>query len=221
METSRMTIQESADDLALPNTRLAAETARFVATHEPPAIANHSIRSYLFARILARRRGMRPGQDFDDDLLFLACALHDIGLTAIADKEQRFEVDGADAAAEFLAGKGLSSSDVDAVWQAIALHTSGGIAERRGPLCQLTRGGVALDISADGGIVDDDAARAIHSRYPRLSMARELVDAIVAQVRAKPAKAPAYSLPAELARERHDLGVTGVERAARPGRWGE
>ena len=119
----------------------------FVLANESPAIANHSFRSYLFARLLARHKGMRPDHDFGDELLYLVCVLHDLGLTEHANGKQRFEVDGADAAVEFLSGQGVSSSDIDVVWQAIALHTSGGIAERRGPICQLT-GGIALDIDA-------------------------------------------------------------------------
>ena len=193
----------------------------FVLANESPAIANHSFRSYLFARLRARHKGMRPDHDFGDELLYLVCVLHDLGLTEHANGKQRFEVDGADAAVEFLSAQGVSSSDIDVVWQAIALHTSGGIAERRGPICQLTRGGIALDIDADRGVVPDDDAHAIHARFPRLSMARELVDAIVGQASANPDKAPAYSLPAVLLRERREQQVTGVERAARAGRWGE
>lgn len=216
-----MTIQEADDSLALPTSAVATQAVELVVATESPAIANHSVRSYLFARLLARHRGMRPDRDFDDGLLFLACVLHDIGLSEAANGNQRFEVDGADAAAEFLADNGVSSSDVDQVWLAIALHTSGGIAERRGPICALTRGGIALDIDADPGIVSDDAARVIHATYPRLAMARELVGAIVAQVHAKPSKAPAYTLPAALVRERDHRQLTGIEQAARSGRWGE
>jgi hypothetical protein len=123
----------------------------FVLANESPAIANHSFRSYLFARLLARRKGMRPDHDFGDELLYLVCVLHDLGLTEHANGKQRFEVDGADAAVEFLSGQGVSSSDIDVVWQAIALHTSGGIAERRGPICQLTRGGAAAGTSRATG----------------------------------------------------------------------
>lgn len=216
-----MTIQESDDVLVLPTSPVAVEALDLAVSSQVPAIANHSVRSYLFARLLARHRGMQPDRDFDDELLFLACVLHDMGLTDAANKNQRFEVDGADAAAEFLTGKGISSSDVDEVWLAIALHTSGGIAERRGPICALTRGGIALDIDADPGIVSDDDARVIHETYPRLAMARELVDAIVAQAHAKPSKAPAYTLPAALVRERDHRSLTAIEEAAHSGRWGE
>lgn len=40
--------------------------------------------------------------DHDDELLFLACIPHGLGATDHANTDQRFEVDGADAAARFL-----------------------------------------------------------------------------------------------------------------------
>ena len=46
----------------------------FVLANESPAIANHSFRSYLFARLLARHKGMRPDHDFGDELLYLVRA---------------------------------------------------------------------------------------------------------------------------------------------------
>jgi hypothetical protein len=216
-----MTTHTSDDVITLPSSEVATAALALVATHEPPAIANHSVRSYLFARLLARHKGLRPERDFDDQLLYLACVLHDVGLTEHANNDQRFEVDGADAAADFLGAHGFASSDIDVVWQAIALHTSGGIAERRGPVCLLTRGGIGLDIDADPSIVSEADARLIHAAYPRLSMSRELIDAIVAQATAKPAKAPVYSLPEALLRERAERGVTRIEQAASAGRWAE
>ncbi len=90
-----------------------------------PAIANHSIRTFFFARLLGEHLDATPGRDYDQQLLFAACLLHDIGLTSAADGAQRFEIDGADHAARILGGHGISRSDIDAVWDAIALHTSG------------------------------------------------------------------------------------------------
>ena len=49
----------------------------------------------------------------------------------VASGIQRFEVDGADMAAKFLTDNGVAARGVDLVWEAIALHSSPGIAERR------------------------------------------------------------------------------------------
>jgi len=215
-----MTTDHLVDPLHLPTTQLATAALALVIADEPAAIANHSIRSYLFGRIRAEHLGARPGRDYDPQLLFLACVLHDIGLSATGDRDQRFEVDGADVAAEFLTGHGLPAADVDAVWEAIALHTSPGIAERRGPLCELVRAGVGLDFGRDtGSVTDQDAAR-IHARYPRLAMERALVDVIVAQARVRPQKAPRYSIAGELVRERDTPPhLTQLEAGAASSRW--
>ncbi len=205
---------------ALPDTALAHATLALVTSAESPSIANHSVRSYLFAAILARHRGIEEGRDFDPQLLFAACVLHDIGLSELGNRTQRFEVDGADVAAEFLTQQGLSAPEVDSVWEAIALHTSAGIAERRGPVTDLTRRGVGLDFGRDADAVTEEQARQIHDAWPRLAMATSLADAIVQQAQDRPEKAPRYSIAADLVRERAARGTTGLEEGAAGSRWG-
>ena len=68
---------------------------------ETPSIANHSVRSYLYARLVGSHRGLVAERDYDPELLFFACVLHDIGLTEDANKAESLEVDAADFAAEF------------------------------------------------------------------------------------------------------------------------
>lgn len=205
----------------LPDTPVARSALALVRRTESAATANHSVRSALFARLCADHQGALPGRDYDPELLFLACVLHDIGLTEAGDRHQRFEVDGADTAAEFLTGQGLPAADVDAVWEAIALHTSPGIAERRGTLCALVRTGVGMDFGKAADFVGDAVGAAIHAAYPRLSMATTLTDEIVAQARRRPEKAPRFSLAAELLRERSTPPyTTRMEADADAGRWG-
>jgi hypothetical protein len=203
---------------ALPSTPAARAALERVRCLESPSIANHSVRSYLFAMLLAKHRDVT---DFDPVLLFFACVFHDIGLSdLLGNRTQRFEVDGADVAADFLAEQGFSAVDRGTVWEAIALHTSPGIAERRGPVTDLTRRGVGLDFGRDTDCVSDEQATAIHVAYPRLSMERAVVDAIVAQARERPERAPRYSIAAELLRERTTAGITAPEQAAAFSRWG-
>ena len=202
-----------------PLARLANAVAR---DSEPEYLYNHSVRSFLFARVAARERALVAGRDFDQELLFISCVLHDLGLTRDADRGARFEVDGADAAVHLLSANGLDPAAADVVWQAIALHTSGGIAERRAPEIALTRAGIAIDIGVDAGLVDDAYAAAVIASFPRLQIASKLTDAIVDQARGRPNKAPAYSLPAGLVAERgSDSCLSGLERVARASRWGE
>ncbi|HLJ98330.1 MAG TPA: HD domain-containing protein [Streptosporangiaceae bacterium] len=197
---------------------MAAELARAA---EPDFMYNHSVRSYLFARVAAAARGLAAGEGYDHELLFLSCILHDIGLTTQADRGRRFEVDGAEAAADLLQANGLEAARAQIVWDAIALHTSAGIAEHRGTEVALTRAGIGMDFGSDADLVPGELAAQVHDRYPRLDMARCLTDAIVGPAQGRPQKAPPYTLPGELVRERR-AGSSGtrMERLAAQGRWG-
>lgn len=220
------TREATADPIALPSTPLADAVTNLIRPVETPSVFNHSIRSYLFARLVAGRLGLAVGHDYRDDLLFAACAMHDLGLASDGPHRQRFEVEGADRAAEFLIQEGMSTADADQVWQAIALHTSPGIAERRGTLCVLVREGVALDFGVPAGAdhldaVTDEQADAMHAAYPRLDMIRSLTDAIVAQAAKDPKNAPRYTTPGELLRERQTFGRTRLEHTGGSSRWGD
>ncbi|MFD8754602.1 HD domain-containing protein [Kitasatospora sp. NPDC059577] len=213
-----------ADLITLPGTPLADAVVNLIRPVETPSVFNHSIRSYLFARLVADRLGLAAGHDYQDDLLFAACAMHDLGVASDGPHSQRFEVEGADRAAAFLTDRGVPAADADQVWQAIALHTSPGIAERRGTLCLLVREGVALDFGRSPGAdhldaVTDEQADTVHAAYPRLDMIRALTDAIVAQAAKDPKNAPRYTTPGELLRERETFGRTRLEHTGRSSRW--
>jgi len=205
----------------LVDTGVAQAAIRLAQSTESPSVFNHSVRSYLFGELLAAHEGMRPGAEYDREALFLGCVLHDLGVGTAAPGKQRFEVEGADLAAALLTEHDCQRAVVDGVWEAIALHSSPGIAERRGPLCYLVRLGVGMDFGLAADFIDDQAAAAIHARYPRLSMATSLMDAIVAHAQRSPEAAPPYSLPAGVLRERNTDGVTLLELAASHGRWGD
>ncbi|NKQ56945.1 HD domain-containing protein [Amycolatopsis sp. K13G38] len=209
---------------ALPGTPLTDAVVDLVQPVATPSVFNHSIRSYLFARLVAARRTLVADRDYDDELLFAACAMHDLGVAPDSPHAQRFEVEGADRAAEFLTAHGVPAADADQVWQAIALHTSAGIAERRGTLCLLVREGVAVDFGGPLGSADtvtDEQGAAVHAAYPRLDMIRSLTDAIVAHAARNPANAPRYAIPGEFLREREAYGRTRLEHACRSSRWGD
>ncbi|MET0791324.1 MAG: HD domain-containing protein [Polyangiaceae bacterium] len=213
---------EDPELLAFPHTLLAREVIELLTEHANVAISNHSIRSYLFARLAAQVRGLEAVSDYDPELLFCACVLHDIGLTDAASGSQRFEVDGADVAAQFLTRRGVPAAQVDLVWQAIAMNTSPGIAERRSVVGALTMAGVAMDFGADTAFVSDVQAARIHEAYPRLSIGKALSEAIATQASSKPQNAPLFSASAQLLRERSvPPHVSEIERIAREGRWGE
>jgi hypothetical protein len=206
--------------LDLPAGPLADAALAAARDSESSPVFHHSVRSFFFAQLLAARDGCLADSDYDRDLLFAATVMHDLGAGGLAAGAARFEVEGADLAAGVLRQHGMAESGVDRVWEAIALHTSPGIAERRGLLCYLTRAGVGVDFGRNAEIAAAWAGQ-IHAAYPRLGLARALTDAIVTHAARSAAAAPRYSLPGELVRERRDDGVTGLELAAATAAWGE
>src|ERR1700757_114103 len=130
----------------LPDSEIACAAKQFVFDVSPAFVAHHSVRSYLFGRELAATKGLRREIDYDDELVFLSCVLHDLGVTEYANGDQRFEVDGADGAARFLRDHGVAEARVTTVWQAIALHTSAGLAHKFGSEQAVAQMGIAADI---------------------------------------------------------------------------
>ncbi|MFJ1767548.1 HD domain-containing protein [Amycolatopsis sp. NPDC088138] len=189
------------DTLALPTGPLAEASLRLARESESAAIADHSVRSFLFARLLAEQDGSVHDAAYDEDLLFAACVLHDLGLGSLAAGESRFEVEGADLAAAVLTEHGVAAADVDRVWEAIALHSSLGIADRRGLLTSLTHQGVFIDAGSFTGLAAA-LREQVYAGYPRPDGERWIEDAIVEHAARSAAAAPPYSLGAELLRQR-------------------
>jgi putative nucleotidyltransferase with HDIG domain len=178
-----------------PLARAALDLAR---AHELPSVLNHSIRTHAYALLHAERAGVT---DVDPELLYVACLLHDIGASDAFDGPQRFEVEAADAAAELVRAHGRSEQDADQVWQAIALHTSPGIAERRGPVVLLTRVGVRIDFASL--VIPAEVRAGVESEYPRFDVDTDLPALVVAQALKQPEKARTSSWPADLVRAAH------------------
>lgn len=188
---------------------------------EPDYLLHHSVRSWVLARVAAAARGWRVRADFDDEVLFVACVLHDTGLHVPSRGDRRFEVEGADLARSFAIDQGLPQRAADTVWDAVALHTSVGIAEHKQAEVALARAGIAMDFGAGAEVVPRELASVLVTQLPRLDLSRRIVDAIVAHAGGSEVRAPAASLPGLLVRERREPPhVTTMERAAAAGRWG-
>ena len=80
----------------------------------------------------------------------------------------RFEVDGANAARDFLRGHGISESDIETVWNAVALHTTPGIPEFMRSEIALVQAGAGMDVAGRGYDQCTDAQReAVITAFPR------------------------------------------------------
>ena len=126
---------------------------------------NHSIRVYLFAAEQGRQQKLR----FDPELLYVAAAFHDFGLIKkFSSPDERFEVDGANAARQFLTAHNVPEEQVQTVWEAIALHTTPGITQYMRPEVALLYSGVGLDVFGKGfDQFPSEFREEIVAKYPR------------------------------------------------------
>jgi hypothetical protein len=199
----------------LPSSPFAEAVLSAAREDEHPSLFNHSLRSYWHARVIAGKEGVL-GQ-LSDDLLFAATVLHELGAGSRAPGRERFEIEGADIAATTLLGLGVSEADVQQVWDAIALHTSGGLAERRGLLPRVVRSGILADF-ARATEHERDLQDDLHAAWPRLNLETVLVDSIIARAQT-PASLPRYGLPGVVLHERTEHGITAMEAEAREIGW--
>jgi hypothetical protein len=150
--------------VAIPDTKLAREIQEFVRDTDTELLFNHSSRVYYFAALAGKRKDLH----FDAELLYASAMFHDVGLMPSYSTANRFEVDGANAARNFLKERSVAPQDIDNVWTAIALHTTPGIPEFMHPVVALLTCGVEMDVL---GIAYDqysgEVRNAVVAQYPR------------------------------------------------------
>jgi hypothetical protein len=171
--------------ISVPDSKLAQEITEFIRDTEPALLFNHSSRVYYFGALAGQRRGLK----FDPELLYAAAMFHDIGLTpAYSSDADRFEVDGANAARNFLRRYHISEQDLDDVWTAIALHTTPGIPQYMHPVVALLTAGVEMDVlGIDYASFTDSDRRAVVQAYPRTAHFKEdILQAFYEGIRHKP-----------------------------------
>lgn len=149
----------------VPDTALAREATDFIRDTEDELLFNHSRRVFFFGALQGLRRGVRP----DLELLYVAAMFHDVGLTErYRSSTLRFEVDGADAAREFLRGHAVDEAEAEKVWLGIALHTTPGVPEFLAPEAALLQAGVEVDVVGIGREeLASEALAAVTAAHPR------------------------------------------------------
>jgi len=150
--------------IKLPDSKLARDATDYTRALSAPIVFNHVLRTYLFGELLGRARELK----FDSELFYLGAVFHDLGQTERFMGQQRFEVDGADAAAEFLKDKGVPKESIEVVWDAVALHTSRGIVERKRPEIALVSAGAGADVAGFGiDQLPKEAVAQVIAAFPR------------------------------------------------------
>src|SRR6201985_3966537 len=96
--------------LNIPDSKLARDVTEMVRDTASPLLFHHSSRVYYFGALAGKRRGL----NFDEELLYTGAMFHDMGLThQHSSAHERFGVDGANVARDFLRSHSIAQSDID------------------------------------------------------------------------------------------------------------
>lgn len=172
--------------IRIPDSQLARELTQLVRDTESDLLYRHSLRCYCWGCLAGRRKGLK----YDPELLYAASMFHDIGLTAgYRSSQLRFEVDGANAARDFLRSHGLSETGIETVWNAVALHTTPGIPQFMRAEIALVQAGAGMDVAGRGFDEFTDTERqAVLAAFPREANFKSgIIDAFYEGMKHRPA----------------------------------
>jgi hypothetical protein len=173
------------EGISVPDSTLAREITQLVRDTESALLFHHSSRVYYWGALAGKRHGLK----FDRELLYAGAMFHDMGLMpAHSSAHERFEVDGANVARDFLRGHGIGQHDIDTVWTAIALHTTPGIPQHMHPVVALVTAGVEMDVLGLAYAKYSDAQReAVVHAHPRSGHFKEdIMEAFYHGIKHKP-----------------------------------
>jgi HD domain len=177
------TVRTTIAGIAIPDSALAQEATEVVRDALTPLLYDHSRRVFLWGAL----QGERLGLDYDPELLYVGAVFHDLGLVeGHRSANERFEIDGANAARRFLESHGLPEQQVMTVWESIALHTTPEVPHYKQPEVRLVTLGVELDVL--GWHFDDvptGQREEVLAAHPRIDFENGIIDAFSAGMRDK------------------------------------
>lgn len=157
--------------IRLVDSQIAKEATQLSLETSPPYLFNHSVRTYLFGALLGRQ----AKRVFDEELLYLACILHDLGLTERFAGDIPFEIAGAEAARQFLEERGISEERTGVIWDGIAMHPYA-IASHKQPEISLVASGAAADVvGSDVSKIAPAYKEEVLYAFPRLGFKKAFV----------------------------------------------
>jgi HD domain len=161
----------------VPDSKLAREATGLLREFSTPLLFNHSHRVFFWAS----EQGRQAGERFDVELLFICAAFHDLGLLKkFSSETDRFEVDSANAVRQFLEHHQVPAARIQTAWDAIALHTTPGIAAYKPIEVELLYNGVGLDVLGIGyQEFPEDVRKKVVAEYPRIDFKQSIAKAFL------------------------------------------
>jgi hypothetical protein len=158
--------------ITLIDTPLVHSALEYARKHIDEMSFNHVYRSWVFGALLASK--LPEFKDIDLEVHAVSAILHDLAWdyrSAFSSRDKRFEVDGANAAREFLAQEApkWDPQRNQLVWDSIALHTIMSIAPHKEPEVALCHFGISVDFlgaNFSGGVVSEDEYNAVVKELP-------------------------------------------------------
>jgi hypothetical protein len=176
---------KSVAGVTIPDTALCNAAVDLLESSSPEFLCTHCLRTYIFGSLAVRSLGRSVA---DEEAAFCAATLHDLGLVPEYRRDDRFEVDGADAARQFCSKHQVPPERADLVWEAIALHTSAGIATRLADEIALVHLGAGLELFGLGlDQVPPQVVEKVLEKYPRTNFKAEFRNLLVEHCRHNPA----------------------------------
>ena len=176
---------KSVAGVTIPDTALCNAAVDLLEASSPEFLCTHCLRTYIFGSLAVR--GLSRSV-IDEEAAFCAAALHDLGLVLAYQRDNRFEVDGADAARQFCSKHQVPPERADLVWAAIALHTSPGIATRLADEIAVVHLGAGLELFGLGlDQVPPQVVEEVLKEYPRMNFKTEFRKLLVEHCRHNPA----------------------------------
>jgi HD domain len=184
-------------DLPVPDTAATRAAEEVLRRYAGPALANHAVRSALFAAAYGRLTGVA----YDPELLHVAGLLHDLGLEAPFDSHRLpFEVAGGELAWVFGAGLGWPAERRQRLADAVVHHMGDDVDPVVDPEGHLLERATSLDIS--GRRLDEWPPRLradVLARWPRLDLAERFTACFTDQAARKPDSAAGAAMRSGLA----------------------
>jgi hypothetical protein len=173
-------------DILQPDSAIAREAVALAQDCSPPYLLNHCLRAYFWARLLDA--DARP---FDDEAVFVALMLHDLGLTERwrlqGQTHHCFTVAGAKASAELASRHQWSSARAHVAANAITLHLNVMVGDEHGKEAQMVRAGSGGDVAGLGlAVLERDQIAGVLERYPRLRLKSEMVGPLMIESTERP-----------------------------------
>src|SRR5271169_4657061 len=100
--------------VTIPDTALCNAAVDLLESSSPAFPCTHCLRTYVFGSLAVRGLGRSV---IDEEAAFCGAVLHDHGLVRPYRRDNRFEVDGADAAREFCHAHHVLPERADPVWK--------------------------------------------------------------------------------------------------------